>query len=131
MFTADRPTSTPCPVAPLAHEAARLIRSLHRHDGVSPHRYDAATSRLSHMERTACDLPARSQEGLFYQACIAYGAVEAVHSWVPDEDKAAAWTMRAQVEGAALSLARALTVPSLRELTDYYLPGEVAMQVAA
>lgn len=131
MFTADRPTSTPCPVAPLAHEASRLIRSLHRHDGVSPHLYAAAIGRLSNMERVACDLPAQSQEGLFYQACIAYGAVEAVHSWVSEEDKAAAWTMRAQAEGAALSLARALTVPSLRELTDYYLPSAVALKVAA
>lgn len=131
MFTADPAHITPCPVLPLAIEAVRLVNQMNRYDGVAFELYDAALDRLGQVERCAIDQRARSQGGLFFQACLAYSAADCLFSWVPVELQVNARPMRHEVEGATLSLALALVVDELAVLADHYLPKAVAAQVAA
>lgn len=131
MLTADFAHTTPCPVLPLAIEAVRLVNQMNRYDGVAFELYDAALDRLGQVERCAIDQRARSQGGLFFQACLAYGAAGCLMSWVPTDLQPKATPMRHEIEGATLSIAQALVIDELAVLADHYLPKAVAAQVAA
>lgn len=88
MMTADRLNTGPCPVAPLVPEAIALIRALKRYDD-----HDCAdlwrktARRLEALETAAAALPATSSDGVFFQACIAFGSTDWWDTFSKDEAK--------------------------------------------
>ncbi|WP_436355680.1 hypothetical protein [Brevundimonas sp. CEF1] len=119
MMTAAPASTTPCPVAELAHDAIQLVRQLNRYDQHNcSDLWDRTASRLGELEDAASLMTARSSQGFFLQACVALAEVGVLESLASGAEAAAAYTKaRRTLERVAL----AHFTDDLSVLADYYL----------
>lgn len=120
MLTAERP-HIQCPVAIQIPEAISLIRLLHRYDQHNcADLWSKTSERLDALESAIAVLHARSREGLFFQACIAYGAADWWDTFEPEE-RAEQQSRKALQAKALGNMAEALYTEDLSVLADYYM----------
>lgn len=127
MPTADPAHSTECGVAPLAHEAIKLIAQRRLFDGRSAELMDVVDSRLEGVERAASLGRATSDIGLFFQACVAKQALDNLESW--SQGGVAKEQFQIALD-AIVGLAVRHFTPEGQSLADFYLLQAFSVVVA-
>ncbi len=112
--------STPCPVRPLALEAARIRRFQERLGMDAQHEYDLLQTRFDRLEATALSLRAQSPEGLLYQTLAVYGLI-GNFATLHDADGEDAGGDLAEINAALVNMVGALRTFETQALVDYYL----------
>lgn len=119
MMTAAPASNTPCPVAPMAHDATQLVRQLNRY---AEHNCDdlwrRASNRLKELTDAASMMKATSPQGLFLQACVALGELDVLDCLVESAEGAGA---ERKARRALEKIALTLFSDDLSVLADYYL----------
>ncbi|WP_303717601.1 hypothetical protein [Brevundimonas naejangsanensis] len=129
MMTAAPACNTPCPVAPMVHDAIQLVRQLNRY---AEHNCDdlwsRTSARLDELTQAASMLKATSPQGLFFQACVALGELDVLDSLLEGGEASAA---EKKARRALEKVALALFSDELSVLADYYLTFAFKDAVAA
>lgn len=118
MFTADPPHITACAVAPMVREAIVLLNRRKLYDGRSDDLMQVVDDRLDQVQAAATMAHATSREGVFFQVCVAAGALDMLR---PAEGDAGSVEDLRTAEVALASVAWALFSEDLRPLAAYYL----------
>jgi len=121
MAEAGPTTITPCPVAPLAREAARQVRYHAYFEMRDPQLHDQARRRLEEIEQAASRLKADSGEGALLQVMVAYALVEWLVNDHTGEKDEAAKALLARINGCLEGAANALRTVETLPLFDWYM----------